>query len=265
MIPANYSIFGQQIIKPNTFIGGIAKLGGSGVNAPINTASLLASKLSINVNRINAFNIVGDNVECHINGTYNLPPNSFGQGVVANSNQNLIYWDDRDNLMIGFGLGGLRGCQSVVYVKLNGIVERTTENGPTNGGLLDNAINCSNAEMGALTHMRGYYWFRNTKIVNLNLPSLVYMGNFSGTIGNNFSGMTFLELLSAKKLKQIGTDPNLNANNFAGIKTGAKIQVHIDLRTVNAGNAHAELVWVKANRSAIVEFYDDNGNYVSTL
>lgn len=265
MITANYSIFGQHNQKPNTFIGGIAKLGGTGVNAPINTASLLASKLSIPVNRITVFNIVGDNVECHINGAFNLPPNSFGQGVVANSNQNLTYWDDRDNLMIGFGLGGLRGCQSIVYVKLNGIIQRTTEAGPTNGGLLDNAISCNAAEMNSLTYMRGYYWFRNTKIVNLNLPSLIYMGDFSGTIGNNFAGMTFLELLSMKKLKQIGSNPNLNANNFSGIKTGAKIQVHIDLRTANAGNAHAELVWVKANRAAIVEFYDDNGNYVSTL
>lgn len=81
---------------------------------------------------------------------------------------------------------------------------------------------------------------------------------------NLFREMTSLELIRMKKLKTFGL-PTSNNNVWLGIKSGATIEVNIALATINSGGAEASLAWAKANRSAIVKFYDDSGNYVSTL
>lgn len=85
-----------------------------------------------------------------------------------------------------------------------------------------------------------------------------------------FYNMPRAELIDMKKLKVFGNpsggdDPGSFNNSFGNIKTGCVINVHLDLLTANSGNPDAALVWVKNNRSAVVNFYDDDGNYVSTL
>lgn len=55
------------------------------------------------------------------------------------------------------------------------------------------------------------------------------------------------------------------SNMFDNLKTGCKIEANIFLATANAGAVDAGLDYAKTTRGAIVDFYDDAGNYVSTL
>ncbi len=103
----------------------------------------------------------------------------------------------------------------------------------------------------------------NCPVKEIYLPSLEAIAGSNKT--NLFSNLTQCELIEAKKLKAM-IDPTIRGTNaFNNLKTGCLIKVHEDLATANSGNADEALVWVKANRSATVEFYDDNGDYVSTL
>lgn len=100
---------------------------------------------------------------------------------------------------------------------------------------------------------------------HISLPNLTSIGN---------SNLMFHALVSCleidmKKLKTYGTlasgGGTANTYGFASLKTGCVIKINEALATANSGNPHEAFVWVKDNRSAIVEFYDDSGNYVSTL
>lgn len=101
-----------------------------------------------------------------------------------------------------------------------------------------------------------------TRVKHLYLDSLETITDNAKNV--LFRACTSMELIRMKKLKVFGL-PTSNNNVFTGIKMGVVIQVHEDLATSNSGNADAALVWAKTNRSAIVEFYDDSENYVSTL
>lgn len=103
----------------------------------------------------------------------------------------------------------------------------------------------------------------NCAVTQILLPKLEGLSGSNKT--NLFVNLTQLELLDAKKLKNI-LDPSIRGTNaFNNLKTGCIINVHEDLATANSGSPDEALVWVKANRSAVVNFYDDNGDYVSTL
>lgn len=94
--------------------------------------------------------------------------------------------------------------------------------------------------------------FKANKLVNL------------ATKANMFQSATNATLIEMKSLKTFG-DASLENSTFLALKTGCTIRVNIALATTNAGAADASLVWAKVNRASIVEFYDDAGNYVSTL
>lgn len=112
-----------------------------------------------------------------------------------------------------------------------------------------------------LTSTNGAVFNNTPSVVSTNIPLLEGVANKNAW----FNGGTSFELISMKKLKIFG-DPSVRGTNvFNNLKAGCLIQVHEDLATANSGNADAALVWVKANRSATVEFYDSFGNYVSTL
>ena len=145
------TVYARQKYKPNTFIGGIAKLGGTGANAPINTTALLATKLGIAENRIRAFKVVGDDVECYIKGTY-VPIDS-----VFPNNTNLTYFIDTDKLMQTIQNSIFQGTTNLSQLSIEGI---------------------KNFSTGGFTKITG------TKIETLNFPQVSYpYGNNS--IQNN--------------------------------------------------------------------------------
>jgi hypothetical protein len=68
-----------------------------------------------------------------------------------------------------------------------------------------------------------------------------------------------LELVDIRACKTLGTNIF-----YLAFKSGGILKVHEFMATSNAGAADANLTYVKG-RGVTVEFYDDNGNYVSTL
>ena len=133
--------------------------------------------------------------------------------------------------------------------------------------------------------------FSSTGFVNLSFPKIVNLTGLSVFNGINtlktiefdslvnistseslFSSCPLLEYISMKKVKTYGTYNNITGASarfygFNNVKLGCIIDCNIALATANTTNntAHEALKWVKANRQAVVKFYDDNGNYVSTL
>lgn len=103
----------------------------------------------------------------------------------------------------------------------------------------------------------------NCAVTQILLPKLEGLSGTNKT--NLFVNLTQLELLDAKKLKNILNPAIRGTNAFNNLKTNCIINVHEYLATANSGSPDEALVWVKANRSAVVNFYDDNGDYVSTL
>lgn len=84
------------------------------------------------------------------------------------------------------------------------------------------------------------------------------------TGARTFSESNILDLIEIKKCKDLGT-PSEDRQHFRNIKMNCTIRVNDFLRTCNAGNADADLVYAKTQLNATVEFFDDAGNYTSTL
>lgn len=103
----------------------------------------------------------------------------------------------------------------------------------------------------------------NCAVKEIYIPQLESINSSSKT--NLFSNLTQLTILDAKKLKSM-VDPTIRGSGaFGNLKVGCTINVHQDLLTANSGGPDEALVYAKNSRSAIVNFYDDSGNYVSTL
>lgn len=99
-----------------------------------------------------------------------------------------------------------------------------------------------------------------SSVLTVNLPALEIIT----AKGAAFANMTSCTLIDMRKLK-ILSPADAASTTFTNLKMNCEIRVHINLATDNSGSPNATLAWVKANRSAVVKFYDDNGNYVSTL
>ncbi len=84
------------------------------------------------------------------------------------------------------------------------------------------------------------------------------------SVTSSFYGVEIAEF-NAKKLKNIGSDTT-NNDRFTAMQGAAPIfRVHEFLATNNAGGPDGDLVAIVTSKNATVEFYDDNGDYVSTL
>ncbi len=111
----------------------------------------------------------------------------------------------------------------------------------------------------------------NRSISDMTLCVNSYINNLETApdSSNFFTNWTSAELIEMKKLKTYGAlaagGGNGTTYGFATLKTGCVIRVNEALATANAGSPHEAFLWVKANRGATVEFYDDSGNYVNTL
>lgn len=285
-------------LRPNTFIGGIAKLGGTGVNAPIRTVNELAQKLSINSNRITGFRIVNNDVECRIQGTYSLP--DFGATLQISANQNITYYHDSENLAISqANLFGFRNCLALKSLRLNGMTQATSI-----------FRQCSDpdltVEMTALKTVTSAFFsqlpitFNQSKLVGF--PSLENLRGLSFHQVSGFTeidlsakiiqGQTFYEVANCQKyflnnLERINNNDNIVVWTHGGracrlieMKKCKIIESPFFSYTANT-IVHATEFKMKLNAAvisnpfvtavktnfpyAVLEFYDDNNNLVSTL
>jgi hypothetical protein len=249
MIVANIMTFGRDYIKPNTFIGGVA--------SSINNAIILAQKLGLSVSRIRNFKIIGNDIEFAIIGGNYILSSNFG----FTSNTSITYYRDEANLLTNIGFNVFRGCTNLFQVKANGLLAFGSY---SIGG------------QGTIT---------NTKIVNLNFPNCTLIGlvrtfdlnALLKTIimpnvaliggGHGMRSCPLLELVDLRKTKAIGhPDSAIKGEYFLGSGiVGCILKVHVDCLTSDLGGVDRDCLYAKNTRSWVVEFYDNNGNYVSTL
>lgn len=132
-----------------------------------------------------------------------------------------------------------------------------------------------------VTADNGFFYNAN-KIQNISLPKATTLTlnccrgatalkTFSAPLLNTitdktyfFNGNSNCTLIDMKKLKVFGNPANIS-NCFVGLKTGCIINVNIALKTTNSGAVDAALDYAKNSRGAVVNFYNDDGSYNSTL
>ena len=247
-----------QNVEFNTFIGGIAKTGGTGVNSIIDTPAKLALKLGIHAGRVKKFKIVGDDVSCSISNSYTLKVNAFGS-VDSGSNANIKSFND-----IG---GKVSALDSFCFYGTS--IEDVVVNAATSCGsrVFDNCSFLKTASLNSVTVINGQRLFSNCIRANsISLPNLTTINgdrNFQNVGTNASSTFSVLDIRKCKVINYVSGGST--ASNFFNIKIGITIKVHIDLFTASGGLPHPDLVDAKNNRSCIIEFYDNAGNYVSTL
>lgn len=291
--------FAKAKAEPNTFIGGIAKQGGTGVNEPIDTPYKLSQKLDIAVNRISGFKVIGDDVECRIRGSYQIT--DFGATTYAGANQNITSYIDEDNLVTSQAptqLEGFRNCKQLTYLKLNGIVTaRSTFRQCTHPDLEVEMLNLKNTTNAFFSQLNnnftqtklyagfpaledlGTLAFHNVNgFTELNLPTVTRIRNqaFYGVNNcvnyylNNVTnanadipwtqGNSSCKLIEMKKCKSVGVRFLNESGNQIPHSTDFTMRLNIAIKE-SAAVAHTKTYypWV------VIEFYDDNGDYVETI
>ena len=232
--------FGKQKLKPNTFIGG--------VSATLNTPALVAAKLNISVARIKAFKIVGENIEfAVVGGGYTIPASCFINNTEIKS------YIDADGLVSEF-TGGQEFRNSTIQ----------TVNFPNvttfNNSILNfyNCVFLTSVSFPKLTRIFTQAFQLCTSLSTIELPLLTVTGTFA------FANASSLSILNIPKCSNLGGSSTYN-NVFEGIKIGCTINTNISLKTNNAGGVDGDLTYAKNTRLAIVNFYNNDGSYNSTL
>jgi hypothetical protein len=102
-------VFGRSKgVLLNTFIGGVA--------STINTASLLATKIQISTSRITSFSVVGNDIQCKIDGTYAMPVSAFEGLPNTNNNAGITFYIDAQNICISLGVGSFSSNQQQMLI-----------------------------------------------------------------------------------------------------------------------------------------------------
>lgn len=281
----NY-VYGTGISPINTIIGGVA--------STISTKSALATKLGVPEYRIRRFEIVGSDVHANINGIYNITT-----GFTFKNDLTITKFIDSDGICKSTFTSTFEGASNLTELKMKGIttlvanfifntpnlntvefgvLTRIESNGGSNSAAIyptDNVTSLGNSA------------FINNKHTTIDLSSMTSIVNSSPIRGSTlatsllmpnvtsiassvqfFQNLTSCNYINLKKLKTYGiyasgaSEFNLG---FQNLKMGCTIDVNVSMLTANSGSPHEAFVWVKNNRGAIVKFYDDDGNYVSTL
>lgn len=226
----------------NTIIGGVA--------GTISTKAALAVKLGISESIIKKFQIVGSDVHARIGGDHNLGVTGTPTFQNDTSITSFLDIDGLVKTLSGTNCFNNTPVQNVSLPNLTHL----------KGFDFYNCTYLTQLYLPSLTTCIGTRFFYNIKVPILNLPSLEYVEYQTVS----FRGLTLTTEINMKKLKTLG-DASTHNDCFTALKTGCYIRVNVFMATSNSGAPHAALVWAKANRAAIVEFYDDAGNYVSTL
>lgn len=101
--------------------------------------------------------------------------------------------------------------------------------------------------------------------VTLDLPSVTRIYGKTYT----FSKMSNIQTINLKNLTYFANPANDGGSSyqktFYNINSGCEINIHEYNATSNNGSADASLVYAKNQRNATINFYNNNGNFVSTL
>lgn len=236
------TIFGRIKAQPNTFIGG--------VGTTITSAAALAAKIGISSTRIKGFKVVGSDIECNISGNYNLPTSAF------KNNTDITYYKDNDRLVQGFANSVFDGSSNLHTLELYGLKTFS------NGGLPK--IRFTKIEklyFPEMTIVQG-----NNSVTNNNLLTSIDIPNATSSYNSNIFYNN--PLLSNVNITKVKGNIGLNSRNnswFSLCAIGCIINVNIDMLTNNGGSPDEDLTVIKSQRNAVINFYDDSGNYVSTL
>jgi hypothetical protein len=101
--------------------------------------------------------------------------------------------------------------------------------------------------------------FNSVKASVLSFPKLTGI-----TGAYTFYGTTNTGIIYIPKCNTLGNTAGFD-QLFNYLKTGCSITVNIALQTNNSGAPDGDLLYAKNTRNAIINFYDDAGNYVTTL
>ena len=239
--------FWKQKAKVNTYIGGI---GGT-----INTPALLAAKLGISEKRIKLFKVTGVDVECAITGgSYTIPVDCF------QLNTSITYYLDNDGLVLGINSNGFRECANLANVNFPKCTSISI-----GGGYLAfyRCVSLTSVSFPEVVHVGTQSFLECSLLTSINLPKATTIGVFA------FSTLPAITLINIPKCLYLGDNVLVNSpgnnNVFLNIKTGCTINTNIALKTNNAGAPDGDLTYAKNTRSAIVNFYNNDGSYNSTL
>ena len=238
--------FGKQKAKVNTYIGGIG--------ATINTPALLAAKLGIAESRIKLFKVTGVDVECAIIGSYNIPMDCF------QLNTSITYYLDNDGLVLGIDSNGFRECANLANVNFP---KCTSISIGTGFYAFLRCVSLTSVSFPEVVHVGTQSFQDCSLLTSINLPKATKIGVFA------FSTLPAITLINIPKCLYLGNSYLVNSpgnnNVFLNIKTGCTINTNIALQTNNAGAPDGDLTYAKNTRSAIVNFYNNDGSYDSTL
>lgn len=117
--------FAKVKAQPNTFIGG--------VSATVSTASLVAGRLGIAVNRIKAFKITGSDIGFSVTGgNYTIANGAFA-GLTS-----LTYFNDAAGLVTGIGSSSFSNCTNATSYYFPEVTTITTGNTAGTGTFTQN-------------------------------------------------------------------------------------------------------------------------------
>ncbi len=220
----------------------------------ITTKAQLASFLGVSVSQIRAFTNTGSLIQLSLRGNYAIPAGQFY------NNTTLTKFRDVSGVVVSAGSYSLRNTQltELVLPKLE-----STNNVSIGYNTKLTIINLPVLRVYGHQALRG-----NSAATEIYAVNVEEIGTVATTGSNDLSELTSLNILDLRKLKVYNnpaTGYGGSTSGFSFLKTGCEIRVHIALATANNGAVNESLRWAKNLRSAIVKFYDDNGNYISTL
>lgn len=220
----------------------------------ITTNAQLATFLGVPLNKIRHFTNTGSLIQASIRGNYAIPNGQFL------NNTTLTKFRDVGGIVETIGTRTFRNTKLIELVlpKL-----RYTSATSISYNTLLPLINLPSLNVYGAQALSA-----NSAAIEIYAPNLEEIGNITTNRSNDLSSLSSLNILDLRKLKVYNnpaTDYAASTSGFSGLKTGCEIRVHIALATANAGAVNESLRYAKNVRGAIVKFYDDNGNYVSTL
>lgn len=188
---------------------------------------------------------------CFYNATgltncYTPKISSMGYGTYQNCINLPSFSDDHFDNVVYLSDTTFSNCASVNFTKVR------LKNVTTAGATPFNGSNIKNVDLPALKNASGMgLLFSNRNIQTLEISNVESLGSdFINGFGNY---IVPLSVINIPKCISFG-NPAVYKNMFVRTRPGIVINVNIALQTANAGAPDADLVWVIANKGAIVNY-----------